>query len=101
MDIYLPNYDLSCSLSKTNLHIKDSYKIKDPKEKEEVILHLLELEPDYERRNVPSLIREWKAHNILYKWGMFKDSTRDVDLDVYESRIHRLGYWILATFFRE
>ena len=42
-----------------------------------------------------SLYREWKAHNRLYKWHLFRRHTKDVDLG-YEPWYRRLCYFLLA-----
>ena len=42
-----------------------------------------------------SLYREWKAHNRLYKWHLFRSHTKDVDLG-YEPWYRRLCYFLLA-----
>ena len=42
-----------------------------------------------------SLYREWKAHNRLYKWHLFRRHTKDVDLG-YEPWLRRLCYFLLA-----
>lgn len=52
-------------------------------------------------RSVNSLVREWTAHNVLYKWGLFKSHTEDTDLDVKESWFRRLCYFFLTLFFRD
>lgn len=32
-------------------------------------------------RTTNSYVREWKGHNRLYKWGLFRSHTKDVDLN--------------------
>ena len=46
-------------------------------------------------RSNTSLYREWKAHNRLYKWHLFRSHTKDVDLG-YEPWYRRLCYFFLA-----
>ena len=31
--------------------------------------------------DLDSMIDEWKAHNLLYKFGLFRSHTKDVDID--------------------
>lgn len=42
-----------------------------------------------------SLYREWKAHNRLYKWYLFRSHTKDVNLG-YEPWYRRLCYFFLV-----
>ena len=63
-----------------NTHIEDSYKATDLNLevgyiiRERYIRHLLTT------RSFDSYVREWKAHNRLYKLGLFKSHTKDCDL---------------------
>lgn len=85
-----------------NIHIKDSYKITTTKEMR-FILNLLWYAAENRdikyKRSVNSWIREWKAHNILYKFNIRRTSTRDVDLNEAESFIRRFGYFVLSLFY--
>ena len=88
----------------TNCHIIDSYRFVDnDKLKTDFITHLLDVYPTFltGKRNIKSYVTEWKAHNILYRLGLFKKSVQDSDLDVNEPRIRRAGYHILVKLFRE
>lgn len=83
-----------------NVKIIDSYLIKSDAVK---LAFLDELKDDelLDNRSYKSLIREWKAHNILYKFGLFKERTRDTDLDNQESIFRRIGYFIITLLFKE
>ena len=50
-------------------------------------------------RTKESLIREWKAHNVLYRWGYEKERTGSVDFSQYESRGRRVAYFFLSWLF--
>ena len=50
----------------------------------------------YDRTN-KSWVREWKAHNILFKWGIAPSKTKDVDLNENESLFKRFCYFILSA----
>ena len=79
-----------------NIRIIDSYEITNPKDMI-VILKLFKLKTGYRtKRSLKSWIKEWKAHNRLYKLGLFKSHTKDCDLEENE-KIHRLiAYQILG-----
>ena len=48
------------------------------------------------KRSVESWIREWKAHNRLYRLGLFKEHTKDCDLEENEKWYRRLAYWVIG-----
>lgn len=48
------------------------------------------------KRTRRSMILEWEAHNLLYRLGIKKDKTADVDLDYPQPWTKRLGYKILG-----
>jgi len=83
-----------------NIQIKNSYKVSVTKEMEDILDYLRDLYPDnsvLNKRKNPSLIREWKGHNFLYKLGIIKSHTKDVDLDLDSANIfYTVGYWFLA-----
>ena len=47
-------------------------------------------------RTLKSYLIEWKAHNTLYNWGLFRSRTANVDLDENEKRM--ILYYILSIF---
>ena len=55
-----------------------------------IILRLFQLKTYYKsRRTLKSWVKEWKAHNRLYKLGLFKSHCKDCDLEENE-KLHRL-----------
>lgn len=87
------------TLSKDNLHIDDSYLIKNTKEMKEFINKLKVENPDDEfvinKRCVYSLVNEWCAHNLLYICNFKVDHTKDVDLNIEETTLRKIGYFFL------
>lgn len=81
-----------------NVRILDPYKIKS-KTFMELILEIFKIRTGFvSKRSINSWVREWKAHNRLYKLGLFKEHTKDCDLEE-NKKIHRLMvYWILGRF---
>lgn len=72
------------SVTTYNIHIIDSYKIKSRKEKRQILEGLKETEPGCQvlkNRKMCSLINEWTAHNRLYRLGLYRSHTKDVDLE--------------------
>lgn len=99
--ITLNNLSLIVQYSKTNVHIKDSYIIKDDALKKKfldlIIMKGKLLGFEY-KRTFNSWLREWKAHNTLYNWDYKRERTADVDLNENESFLKRFIYSILAIF---
>lgn len=54
--------------------------------------------PQFSKRSERSYFREWKVHNLCYKLNFEINRTRDTDLDYTESRIRKIGYFIVALF---
>lgn len=74
---------MGTSVTKNNIHIEDSFRYP----KSEMIPHLEALEIDHPecevfKRTMFSLKCEWIVHNALYGLGLWKERTKDVDLDV-------------------
>lgn len=77
-----------------NLHIEDSYDIDI-----ERIVFLTNILYDIgklgNKRSVKSYIKEWYAHNVLYKMHLFRKHTKDVDLNDDESLFRRACYSVI------
>ena len=88
-----------------SIRIVDSYRI-NKKEDIEHILKSIHESKYYEdfckhtgySRTFKSQYREWKAHNLLYKFGIFPMRTGSVDLDEGKSKFRRFVYAILSIF---
>lgn len=77
--------------SKDNTHVTNSYMLTSRngiKKEVEWIIEARKLREYPVTRSVNSYIREWRGHNRLYKLGLYKSHTKDVDL---EERITILG----------
>ena len=75
---------LNIELSTNNTHIGNSYLIRTRKSMEKIIKEILverQTKGYLVTRNIKSYIREWKAHNRLYKLHLFRSHTKDVDLE--------------------
>lgn len=106
-DVVSTNYNLQViiNIDHLNIHITNSYQVKSGKEMEQIIDMIMnksyyqQLTAAGFTRSKGSLLREWKAHNLLYNWGYEKERTGSVDLNQNESRCHRIGYFILSLFY--
>lgn len=82
-------------VTKNNIHIEDSYKIRNPFAMNDILNKIRE---QYESdillyRSNWSLIREWITHNNLYILGYKREQTKDVDLNYPQKWYHELGYF--------
>ena len=93
MNVQEIKYNLNSAAG--NCTIFDSWQVKDRKTMVEFCrLHLTD-EP-FNRRSISSYVREWRSHNLLYKWNFKPQSTKDTDLNVNEYTWRRIGYFILS-----
>ena len=81
-----------------NCKIIDSYKMTNKEVMLDFINQLREEHKEFQVRTSSSYYREWKAHNILYKLGLFKSHTKDVDLNIDEKLSRRICYFIISLF---
>ena len=76
-----------------NLKIYDSYKIRNPEIREEIVDGLLlyeeEFDTNWERSKV-SATREWTVHNYCYDNGYEIERTKDVDLNNGDEITYRI-----------
>lgn len=79
-----------------NVRIVDSYKVKKEEDMLEVLIWFKLKTGFRSRRSMDSWIREWKAHNRMYKMGLFKNHSRDCDLEELEKWHRRLVYWFIG-----
>lgn len=86
--------------------VKNSYKIKYSDDIEN-LLKIICNNPAFSefkiagyKRTLSSMRREWEAHNLLYKFGIFKTRTGSTDLDNNESFIRKAGYAVLSFIYR-
>lgn len=94
------DYTIQYTLSKKNVHIVDSYKIR-KKADMNAIVKLIRAEAikkgfKYKRSN-SSWVTEWRAHNYMYERGMEKARTGSVDLNEGESRWKLLSYSVMSS----
>jgi len=102
----LDKYGIEISISTDEnpcIHIKDSYKVTKKDDMIEIMgliwfYHFNELYGAGFDRTWRSCLREWKAHNFLYKIGYRRERTGSVDIDQKEPMWRRFIYAILSIF---
>lgn len=82
------------TFTKDNTHVEDSYKSTDIGLEVCYIIRERYVRGLPQTRTFDSYVREWKAHNRLYKLGLFRSHTKDVDLEE-PSNIFKEFIWLI------
>jgi len=99
MKIEINDIELSVFFSNNNIHIRDSYLVKSDEDKIEILDAIIssdEYIKENHNRSRGSYLREWKAHNVLYEWGIAPSRTASVDLNEDEGLFRRICYFFLS-----
>ena len=86
------------------INVINAYETKNDRHKEQFLDYVSGLAIGitlYKKRNKKSLMREWKAHNICYRNGWYKNRAKDTFLDVNEKWYRRVFYWFITLIFKE
>lgn len=89
-----------------NICVKNSYKIKYSDDIENLLKMIfnnptfIEFKIAGYKRTLSSMRREWEAHNLFYKLGIFKTRTGSTDFENNESFILKAGYAVLSFIYR-
>lgn len=84
---------------KDNIHIDNSYTIRNVSTMKYILRYIMENIPsDYpvKQMKMTPMILEWSAHNLLYRLNYQPERTKSVDLNIGESRMHKIGYFLLG-----
>ncbi len=97
------NYSIEYTLSKNNVHIVNSYKIKKKAEMNDIV-KLIRAEAKKKgfkyKRTDSSWVTEWRAHNYMYDKKMDRSRTGSVDLNENESRLKLLSYSTMSLLYK-
>lgn len=98
MIVDISNYTIE--ITANNIHVTDSYLVKKKSEMTEIIEQIkkkyIEHTNVFNLRSVKNLVKEWRAHNLLYKLHIYRSHTKDVDLDIPQSMKYKIAYGILS-----
>lgn len=85
-----------------NTHISDSALV-ESKEDMRVYLQTLRAHcsPDMAvcRRDLESMVREWRSHNFFYNIHVFRSRTKDVDLELQQTWYRELFCRVVSFFY--
>ena len=87
---------MEITYSSDNTHIKDSYKAEDIEFEIYCILRERYIRHLSQTRSFNSYVREWRAHNRLYKLHLFRKHTKDVDLNEKQKPYEELIWLIIG-----
>lgn len=97
MTLKYNNFTIEYSLTKNNIHIVNSYKIRKQADMNGIVAAIRAAAKKqgytYKRSN-SSWVTEWRAHNYMYDNGISRSRTASVDLNENESRLKLLTYSI-------
>ena len=103
MTLKYGNYTIEYTLSKKNIHIVDSYKIRKKADMNGIVAAIrAEAKKKgytYKRTN-SSWVTEWRAHNYMYDKGQQRSRTGSVDLNEDESRLKLLSYSAMSALYK-
>ena len=89
-------------VSENNVHVINSYQIKNDETKRDFIMHLLvSVKGLADCRSQQSMFDEWKVHNALYQRGKQVERTKDVDFEFNQKWYFAIGYWFLSKILKE
>lgn len=87
----------------SNVTIFQSYKIKKNTDKifvvGEILSRIERLGLKYSRKET-DMVHEISAHNLIYRFGLFKERTRDADLEEKQRWWLRIMYFIIGGIFK-
>ena len=103
MTLKYGNYTITYTLSKGNIQIRDSYKIRKKADMNGIVAAIRKEAKKqgftYKRTN-GSWVTEWRAHNYMYDKGQQRSRTAHVDLNENEGRLKLLSYSLLSKLYR-
>lgn len=88
-----------CYCDSNNIHIVDSYKVKDIDGFLDDLIKTVGKDFKYQRGK-KAWSAEWYAHNLAYKMGVMRAHSKDVDLNDDETLVKRVIYHIVKPIAR-
>lgn len=101
LEISYQGFLLKVNSNEWDTQIVDSYKVKKRKDMKAILALIkakIPMTDAINRLNVNSMIREWRAHNLLYALGIARSHTKDVDLNENPWYI-RVAYFMLSLMY--
>lgn len=97
------DFILKVHISQNNTTILNSYKVKKSLNMKSILYKLsTRVDEDYDiarKRTIPSLIREWRVHNLCYSLGILRSRSKDVDFEAKQSWYMRVLYFLISPLY--
>lgn len=88
---------LKIIFTEDNMEIKDSYQISNVDKMKDILEEALNKTILYQtKRSTDSLLREWVAHNLLYKFHIFRKYTKNSNFKKRTKKIIAFNYFLLT-----
>jgi hypothetical protein len=104
MTLNYGKYVITYTLTKGNVQIRDSYKIRKKADMNGIVKAIKaeakKLGFTYKRSN-SSWVTEWRAHNYMYDKGIERSRTASVDLSEKESKLVLASYSLMSVLYRK
>ena len=100
-EMFYRNGVLYVTTTTDNTHIENSYLVKSRKDMRRILGAINEdsnCGDAIRRLSMATMVREWRAHNLLYALGIARKRTKDVDLNENPWYL-RLGYFVLSLMY--
>ena len=93
--IYIEDFEIHCT--KTDMNIINSYELNNISLMKKILNEALNKTTTYKtKRKINSLINEWIAHNVLYKYNLYREHTRDCNFESKQKINTKIIYFILS-----
>jgi hypothetical protein len=98
MVLYYNDIELIISVSENNVNIKNSFKVKSKRDMYKIIK---QIKCKYPENNISKisdfiLVQEWATHNLCYSLNIYRERTKDVDLDYNKKWYYKIAYGIIG-----
>lgn len=96
------DFILRVHTSENNTTILDSYQVKCTKDMKSILYLIRDNSKEtssVDIRDIKDMVREWRAHNLLYSLYLFRNKTKDVDLNTGQKWYTKIGYMLLSTLY--
>ena len=93
--INIQGFEIHCST--TDMNIINSYKVNNITIMKSILTEALNKTSLYKtKRTINSLVNEWIAHNILYKYNLYRKHTKDCNFESKQKLYIKFIYFILS-----